>query len=449
MVITDPNYIDWVPDEARSSYAHIKAIIDSCMSNASESYTDTLYIYKNISDTLKSNIDIIEMIYKYGDGFNLHEIAHEIPECVFNDRDILCGRLSKYLNFIYPVLNNEYKHDRDILMAALNADNIYYEQSEIEYDSHTLLKSISIAMLAKKLLVLEIIEICASEIYRYLPDHMRSNIEIINSVFKYRSRNDNEGDRYENILPFIPEKLMNDKKFVMYIIKEYTTRIYSYLTDDLKTDVDIILSAGICECSVRNDIPFDKMPDSDIIYICDKCPSIYNILPLHIRDIDHLALKAIKYSEFYNKYISERLKNDLNFTIEKIKICPILYTGLSPIFKMNKDIITICLENMNPNIVAAFPTETLVKYAKKILLIDGKYMEYMPDNIKRNNIIALLAINSNIIAYKYIDRILQCTPNIVKSLLAKDFKGVDYIPSDIMNKPNIHKIVSDYAEINR
>ena len=189
-----------------------------CIINSTE------IIYKYISNDLKCDPDIINACFNveesdcypyyiidYFDQYHTlpsNSITHNIDlqfKCL-SDKNILLTTLKDHLHILYPYLNTELKHNSEILKLAFKSNNYARRDFPEDYDVHIFLNSIPSDMLTNEQQISDIIENQGADIYRYIHDNLKCNQKIIELVCEK-----DYDYNYENVLPYIPIKLLSNK----------------------------------------------------------------------------------------------------------------------------------------------------------------------------------------------------------------------------------------------
>lgn len=363
----------------------------------------TEIIYKYISNELKCDPDIINACFNnerdcdlyfitdYLDQYHTlssNSITHNIDlqfKCL-SDKNILLTTLKDHLHILYPYLNTELKHNPEILKLAFKSNECAIHDHS-EYDVHILFQSIPSDMLTDKQQISDIIEHQGADIYRYIHDNLKCNQKIIELACEQ------DGDyNYNNVLPYIPIKLLDNKKFVIQMIDKYDN-IYLYVSDRLKCDQGIINK--VYSDNILQKIPFDKLNLGFIKYLCETNHNVFGYTGPEIRDNEKIALAAIVYNLNNYKYISDRLANDFDFILKAIKFhiyviefehsissrLADIYQLIDDKFKSHSEILEICLDNLSCKLVKMIPKQLLldnVILRDAILQKNSIYMRYIP-----------------------------------------------------------------------
>jgi hypothetical protein len=298
-VITYCEYIKYTSERIRSDRDEIGYLIGRCYREKKyDNNTRRIFIR---SDIIYSNLsdelkhDIDIIREVYRYCECPHDIGYNIPTEIRNNRDILLSNLREYLHWIYRYLNDSLKHDIEILNSALATDK---NKTNFALDVGAIYRSIPDDILDNKQYVIEVIRLYGDTIYQYLPQHIKFDKQVIKEVLLTFKDDFYDADKNE-ILKVMPDNLRDDKEFISDIIL-ICSAIYDYISDTLKLNKDIITimlnkDSGDQYNNIWK-IQFDQLPHHDQITLFDTDPRIFRYLSDEVKDIKSIAYTAIKHN---------------------------------------------------------------------------------------------------------------------------------------------------------
>jgi hypothetical protein len=277
------------------------------------------HLYKYLSDRLHDNYKLAKILTErrfchYGSGpdgperdmFDLDNFKCASDRVFWdNKKNILriiknfdCNSWYKF----YILLSDRLKCDIDIIEKCINGEIEYIEI--INYITQSGIYK-RFDWISNKTLIFEKLEYRLSVLYRWLPDNLKCDPDILSLAFD-KIFMDHHNDY---IIPYLPYELLSNKNFMLGIIKKLCVKhnynakldIYKYISDELKYDLDIF----------RQCICFNTWEEEDSIhYIIDYIHSTGIYLGF-IWLADKQIILGFKYCIFFvYRWLPENLKND-------------------------------------------------------------------------------------------------------------------------------------------
>ncbi|MBA3721976.1 MAG: DUF4116 domain-containing protein [Parachlamydiaceae bacterium] len=251
-------------------------------------------------------------------GMCLKYVARAFRE----DRAIALNAMSRLETI--SVVHPKFLEDRDFLKEALTKDGLVFEHMSLYQDDEELLRVAvqqdgyalewASARLQGNREIVDIAVHANSGSFRYASDELKRDVDFILSIL-------NDEEKIEEIECFIrhisPEVLKN-YEFALEAVRK-SGEIFKYLSDELKNDKLIA-----CEAIMRDRDAFDFLSD-ELFYNPDFMLELLNIHDWimdfifdEFYDDEEFMLAAIRIDESYISYASKRLKKDKKF-LEVVK----------------------------------------------------------------------------------------------------------------------------------
>jgi hypothetical protein len=185
-----------------------------------------------------------------------------------------------------------------------------------------------------------------------------------------------------NIYAFetLPEDLQTNKEVVLALLQMDGTKL-EWIDSDLKTDRDVIATAIHQTASAFDDLPSHIKADKDVVLLAvEKNGLFLKDLPIDFKEDGDVVLAAIKQNIDAFQYISDRLKSD--------------------------DLLIEDALNIAPKIIKFLTEDQIKQYPEaidEVLMDDGRFLKYMPIEIKTDEKRIAIAIMSNTKAVFEID----------------------------------------------
>ena len=190
------------------------------------------------------------------------------------------------------------KDDKEVVMAAINKDAIAfkYASKKLKNDRDLVIFAVSkngwvLRWLSNFNNDKEIVMLSLKNnglILNLVSDNLKDDEVVVYEALTHLLKFDSG---YERMFPLISSRLKNNKEFILKVLK-FDAKYYNFLSDDLKNDKEIFLTA--CE----------NIPDSN---------SLISIMPEDFGNDRDLMIKLINLNhEFFNKTSTE-LQNDIEF----------------------------------------------------------------------------------------------------------------------------------------
>jgi len=264
---------------------------------------------------------------------------------------------------------------------------------------------------------------------------------------KYKNADDEEIiENSEYCIRFIPKKYMKDKNFVLKLIEKHDknkffgTKIYKYLPEKLRNDIDVIESLYETEI-IRDGSVFKYLPKSFrskefVLKILNRNEMVSKMDHLYFslsdklkKDRDILYLFIKNDASFYTS-INKSIRNTKEFVIWSVKIDPRVIVYINKTYKEDKEILYLLLKE-NIRIYVYLPKyfredqdilNLFGEDIKKLLNKEKWYFDLFPNYITEK--VQLEDTN-------FMEEI-KCDSNMMKILQLRD-NGTYKLPEDYVN----------------
>ena len=276
----------------------------------------------------------------------------------------------------------------------------------------------------------------------------KNNIFILNEKFK----NDNY---YKLIFTFSELErnwyniIINNsyKNFILLYVKKYQQPIYNYISNNMKTDKEIILTLASSR-GVRQGCGYDiDFPDIDYKFKNDKnivfaAVNTYGSNLLYasdkIKNNKQIVLAAIKSEPYSLKYASDSMKNNKQVVLSAINKDGTLLIYASNKLRNNKEIVTVAVKQ---NGLALEHASFSLRNNKEIVLYattqNIQSLEYASNRIKNNKYIMLILVKQNGFALEYTTDYLKNDKEVVLEAVKQEGCALQNASKDLQNNKEI------------
>ena len=245
----------------------------------------------------------------------------------------------------------------------------------------------------------------------------------------------------------IPNELLSNKKFVIEALG-YSNNIYKNLSNDFKKDKDIIIAA------LKGGLDFYYVPDEKkkdrniVIAAIKQNPIIFDDLDDIFKDDKEIALIVIEEKKKnYYRYLSDRLKKDKDICLATLASFSYELKNMPKEILEDKEFIKVAV-SLNWDIFECIPDKFKKdKEVAEIALSEYAFAyEYLPDELKADKEFILKMIETNIRLMEYAKDILSKEEKI--ELIKKTPETLNYLDAyDLLDKDILTVIIETYPEI--
>ncbi|MBQ8749816.1 MAG: DUF4116 domain-containing protein [Clostridia bacterium] len=218
-------------------------------------------------------------------------------------------------------------------------------------------------------------------------DYIGNNLKDDESFLEEIIEIDYENDVAELNGDHISERLKNDKKFATFALSKFG-KLIKIFSDKIQNDADlqkIALENGATMKDIGvTTIDDEKVALSMVEKIYDFYDSQFNMLSERIKNDKNFTLKAIKENPNYYSYINESLKNDLDVASLLVLQYPDKFNALPASFKEDRNFV-FKLASQNLKILSYNPNLLKDKdFMLELIKENPKAIEYLNILLRHN-----------------------------------------------------------------
>ena len=217
---------------------------------------------------------------------------------------------------------------------------------------------------------------------------------------------------------YVSSRLLDDEVALFRLLAPINGMCIFYGSARVREDSQIAFAA-VTQCAEAIQfLPVHMCDTWELVALAlQRSPTMFKYASHRITDSEELALEAVRYSPKVFPFISHRLRTDFTFVLAAVRVSPRLLLLLPPEMASNLLILHAAIAD-TPDLVQHFPVGCRqllsdTSFLLRLVQLDGKVLQYAPQHLHDDEILALAAVQSHACAYLYLSDRLKSNRGIV------------------------------------
>lgn len=274
----------------------------------------------------------------------------------------------------------------------------------------------------------------SSEALEFADNKFKSDRQFIEKLMKC-------SNIYYHVFQHVDPVLRADKDFVLRIMKNPKySHILTYLSEDLKKDMDVVMTALDSERHAIEYVSDELKADPKFIKIIKGRykKDLLRYVNKKWGDDKDFVLEAVKNQGYQILYASDRLKQDREITLEAISSDEYAFLYIASDFKNDRSLLLEALPR-NPRLLKSVSDKFKddIDLVLKTVNSNGHFLCYASDRLKNNKEVVLTAIKNEPKSIVEASSLLQNDVNLCMEAVTKKGVVFQYLSDEMKDNKEI------------